>query len=102
MSDNELKNFGIPLYLNQNNMKSPQKPSIGRIVVYVPEEISVESSNGAKEVPAIIARTWEDTGYQNDECNLRVLCDGREVTWQTSVPYSEGGEPRTWHWPAKV
>jgi len=82
--------------------KSPIIPSIGRVVIYVPVENSVETSNYAKEVPAIVVRTWENTSYENTEVNLRVLTDGPEVTWQTSVPYSETNEPGTWHWPVKV
>lgn len=83
---------------------SEQRPSIGRIVAYVPQEHDYQAkSNGAKEVPAIIVRTWEENdNYQNDEVNLRVFTDGEETLWRTSVPYDADGAPGTWHWPTKV
>lgn len=83
-------------------MKSQIKPSVGRIVIYVVPETEVALNNGALEAPAIIVRTWEDTGYQNDEVNLKVFKDYLENTWATSVPYSEINEPGTWHWPPRT
>lgn len=83
--------------------KSPQKPSVGRTVIYVwPEDKKQLYNNNADVSPAVIVRTWEDTSYENDEVNLKVLADGENDVWATSIPYSETKEPRTWHWPAKV
>lgn len=82
-------------------MKSEVKPTAGRIVVYVWPEEEKQNNNGAETSPAIIVRTWEETSYENDECNLKVFADGASDVWATSVPYSEGKEPRTWHWPAR-
>lgn len=80
--------------------KSHIKPSIGRIVRFVPSESDDESrNNGAKLLPAVIVRTWEDTSYENDELNLKVLTDGAVDTWRTSVPYSAEMKPYSWHWP---
>ena len=77
-----------------------KKPSIGRIVMYVPVENSKESNNGATIVPAIVVRTWEEgTNYVNNECNIRVFNDGPDSTWLTSVPHSSDKEAGTWHWP---
>lgn len=55
--------------------------------------------NSTSPLPAIIVRTWEETSYQNDEVNLKVFTDAGHNAWRTSVPYSEGKEPNTWHWP---
>lgn len=83
--------------------KSPVPPSIGRVVIYVwPEDVNKQlDNNGADVSPAIIVRTWEDTAYENDEVNLKVLADGEKNIWATSVPYSETKEPGTWHWPSR-
>lgn len=57
--------------------------------------------------PAIVVRVWsKETGY----CNLQVITDGSNdgqentsgMRWETSVNYSEGKEPRTWHWIEKA
>jgi len=88
-------------------MKSPKPYSVGRIVLFMPPPSSpgqpdgVESygGNASSPLPAVIVRTWENTGYQNDEINLKVFTDAPNDAWHTSVPYSEGKEPGTWHWP---
>ncbi len=80
------------------------KPSVGRIVRYVPrndQALLPESNNGATVLPAIVVKTWENTSYENDEINLKVFTDGDTDAWVTSVPYSETKEPRTWHWPPR-
>src|SRR5580693_6357452 len=87
-------------------MKSPKPYSIGRIVLYVPQAETTpkslpETYNGVKECPAVIVEDWlaipeyQETG----KVNLKVFCDGPGEAWRTSVPYSEGKEPGTWHWP---
>ena len=77
-----------------------KKPSVGRIVMYVPPEGDVpERHNGAEILPAIVVRTWPDSSYQNDEINLKVFTDGDSDTWRTSVPHSSDKEPNSWHWP---
>lgn len=78
--------------------KSSKVPAIGQIVIYVTRPASPEQHNGAKEVPAIIVRTWEDSNYTNDEVNLKILTDGPVDYWRTSVPYHGGNYPGTWHW----
>lgn len=80
--------------------KSDIKPSAGRIVRFVPREVSM-ATNGAAVLPAIVVRTWENTSYENDEVNLKVFNDGEKDLWETSVPYSKEKEPRTWHWPER-
>ena len=54
-----------------------QKPSLGRIVI-VP--VDPARNNGGTEAPAVITRAFSDTMI-----NVRVLLDGREVDWLTSV-----------------
>lgn len=77
---------------------SKRKPKVGNIVMFVPERNSPENHNGAEVVPAIVVRTWENTSYENDEINLKVLTDGPTDTWRTSIPHSKDKEPNTWHW----
>jgi len=84
-------------------MESAVKPTIGRTVIFVwPVDKRVLHNNNAEESPAVIVRTWENSSYENSEVNLKVLADGPNDEWVTSVPYSETNEPGTWHWPAKV
>lgn len=60
-----------------------QKPSIGRIVI-VPMKPS--ANNGADEAPAVVTRVWSvDEANERATVNLRVLNDGTEVEWRTSV-----------------
>ena len=82
--------------------KSPQKPSVGLIVMYVPEVNHVEANNGAKVVPAIITRTLSNEKFENDEINLKVFSDGPVDTWRKHIPYSEDKTPCSWHWPERV
>ena len=65
------------------------KPTIGRIVIYklnqndkdrLKEMGSTNPNNGADEAPAIVVRVWSDTCV-----NLKVICDGAENLWRTSV-----------------
>lgn len=80
--------------------KSARPYSAGRIVMFCPNEYDAQgTNNGTTVVPAIIVRTWENTTYENDEVNLKVFTDGETDVWRTSIPYSEGKEPGTWHWP---
>lgn len=88
-------------------MKSPKSYSVGRVVLFVPRPAQPGSDspesfggNASSPLPAIIVATWENTGYENDEVNLKVFTDAPKNAWQTSVPYSEDKEPYTWHWPA--
>lgn len=53
------------------------KPSIGRIVL-VP--VSENLNNGAEVAPAVITRVWSD-----ELVNVRVLHDGHDIDWRTSV-----------------
>lgn len=76
---------------------APQKPSIGRIVIY-------RTSTDAQQdccYPAIITRVW------TDECvNLEVFGDESgplgepQGRFPTSVAY--GTERRQWSWPPRV
>jgi hypothetical protein len=58
-----------------------QKPSIGRIVI-VPAGALLpnESNNGGEAAPAVITRVWNDRLV-----NVRVLLDGHESPWKTSI-----------------
>jgi len=44
--------------------------------------------------PAMIVRVWDDTGL----VNLKVVLDGPDAYWATSVPYDPAKGARSWHW----
>ena len=46
-------------------------------------------------LPMVITRVWD---YYSGVINGQVFLDGNDTLWVTSVPYSEGKLPRTWHW----
>lgn len=73
------------------------KPSVGRIVHFVPQPGSPAAHNGASVVPAIIVRVWSD-----DMVNLKVFADGPEDVWAGSVTYNEENKEYSWHWPERV
>lgn len=54
-----------------------QRPSLGRIVI-VP--VTPQENNEATLAPAVITRVWS-----NEMINVRVLVDGSQVLWKTSV-----------------
>lgn len=60
------------------------KPALGRTVhVFV----DPARNNGADIAPAVITRVWNDQGV-----NLRVLLDGTDVPWFTSVALCDDRE----------
>jgi hypothetical protein len=58
-----------------------QKPSLGRIVLVT---VDPHSNNGSDVAPAVITRVWSDTML-----NVRVLRDGTDVAWMTSITLHE-------------
>ena len=86
---------------------SSQRPSIGRIVHYVPED----GPSKGQHRPALIVRVWGDPANPEPYVNLQVLLDGTNdgslagnSVWRTSVQPDQSSEPqpRTWHWPEPV
>lgn len=79
-----------------------QKPSLGRIVIFVlgdSQAVKDHVNNYGNEAPAIITRVFDgETGM----VNMKVLLDGIHDRWVTSVKYSEEPTPYSWHWPARV
>jgi hypothetical protein len=76
-------------------------PTIGRIV-HVPMDPA--ENNGSTIAPAVITRVWTDTMV-----NVRILADGPDTPWRTSVAYVEqlpepdGTSPaHVWAWPPRV
>lgn len=68
------------------------EPTIGRIVIFnVPEEMKPRV-NFAEKLPAIIVRVWSD-----GVVNLKIITDGPEDIWDTSVHMGDG--PHQWNWP---
>jgi hypothetical protein len=57
------------------------------------------AANKQLVLPAVIVAKFENSGYQNDEVNIKVFTDGARNIWCTSVPYDESKAPGTWHWP---
>ena len=45
-------------------------------------------------LPAIVLRVWGDSGCSN----LKVMLDGSDEYWATSVNFDETKQPGTWHW----
>jgi len=53
-------------------------------------------------VPAMVVRVWDQNA---GTVNLKVMLDGSDLLWATSVTYAEWSRdaenlptPRTWHW----
>lgn len=66
------------------------KPSIGRIVHAF---VDPRFNNGADVAPALISRVWEERNDGRPQLvNARVLTDGPDVTWVTSIPLYESRE----------
>lgn len=80
-----------------------QKPSVGRIVHYTPQEPAANGTKG-QPYPAVITHVWSDTCV-----NLNVLNDGSFTLSRDECPTSvtlaadaSNPTPRTWHWPPRV
>lgn len=67
-------------------------PTIGRIVIYKPAISEKPQSNMAEELPAVIVRVWSE-----DCVNLKIINDGENDIWKTSVIKGDG--EYQWHWP---
>jgi hypothetical protein len=79
------------------------KPTIGRIVIYnVSDEQkrimensyknTGKSCNVQSKLPAIVVAVWSETTV-----NLKVITDGNEDLWVTSVHQGDG--QMEWNWP---
>lgn len=84
-----------------------QKPSVGQIVIVPIAALPAESNNGGDVAPAVITRVWND-----HMVNVRVLLDGNDVPWKTSITlydtsedYAaavEEGRPFGCYWPPRI
>lgn len=90
------------------NNQPVQTPSVGRIVMLVlpfvkdKQEMYVTQNGGQKECAAIITNVKTGDEFTKGEVNLKAFVDSNSNYLFPNVPYSEGGEPNTWHWPVKV
>lgn len=81
------------------------KPTVGRIVIYRVQESEVATNSGSTVAPAVVVRVWGDA--EDALVNLKVLFDGSEIGWRTSVPFAgtdtnEGhAKPFSWYWPTR-
>jgi hypothetical protein len=78
---------------------------VGRIVYFVVDEYIRDGiaqqrvGTGGNRVyvgdivPALIVRVWG-----NVSVNLKLMLDGPDTYWATSVVYDAYKAPRTWHW----
>ena len=66
---------------------SAQKPSIGRFVTVPAAALRGCEMNGAEAAPAVITRVWSD-----NMVNVRVLLDGNDTPWKTSISLYENRE----------
>lgn len=71
-------------------------PTIGRIVIFNMPDYLKNGVNGNKsdKLPAVIVAVNNVTSV-----NLKVITDGQNNLWVTSV--SEGDGPNQWNWPVK-
>ncbi len=83
-----------------SNIMSGQKPSVGRIVHYIPteEERTGANFNQQEKAPAVITAVWSDTLV-----NLQVLNDGdQSPTRKLSIQMkTETLTSSCWEWPAR-
>lgn len=73
-----------------------QKPTQGRIVIYVANEKALEGPPyplPERTFPAIVV------GYEDDTVDLCVFFP--EPASRTKIDHDEGGRPGTWHWPPR-
>ena len=45
-------------------------------------------------LPAMVTRVCDESGI----CNLKVMLDGSDTFWATSVVFAEDKRSRSWHW----
>lgn len=96
------------MYDNMNKEAQELMPGLteGRIVHYV----LASGRNQGQHRPAIVVRDWKQP---NGLVQLQVFTDetndyapgvpgSNGIFWATSVIYSEGKEPGTWHWIEKA
>jgi hypothetical protein len=87
---NMVENMKLWTGIIKSNNK--METTIGRIVHFnVPEDMKPKV-NWAEKLPAIIVRVWS-----NDCVNLKIITDGIEDIWQTSIP--KGSDVNQWEWP---
>ena len=70
------------------------KPTIGRIVIFNMPDYLKNGVNGNKsdQLPAVVVGVHSETTV-----NLKVLTDGQNDLWVTSV--SQGDSVNQWNWP---
>lgn len=87
------------------------KPSIGRIVHFIVGESGVSSLKDkggnshcykpGDKIAAVVVCVWSDTCV-----NLKLLLDGPNDSWETSVRMKEEGDTpasgNRWEWPERV
>ncbi|MFJ2392847.1 hypothetical protein ACIOTI_08875 [Streptomyces sp. NPDC087843] len=91
------KNWAVLAAASSSLEEAPaaRPPEIGDVVL-VP--VDPAENNGAAEAPAVVTRVWSATTV-----NVRVLHDGRDLPWRTSLTYREDldgieGAPAVWTW----
>ena len=51
--------------------------------------------NAGEIYPAMVLRVWSD---ESGCSNLKVMLDGSDEYWATSISYDASKKPGTWHW----
>lgn len=59
------------------------QPTIGRVVIV--RNLEPVGNNGATEAPALLTRVWQSSGPGVWTVNLKVITDGPQDVWLTSV-----------------
>lgn len=83
-------------------MKSPVTPSPGRIVIVELDPLARKHNGGNQNCPGIITNVITDEKFVNSEVNIKLILDSPFHDWYQAIPYSEGNEPGTWHYPPRV
>lgn len=79
-----------------------QSPTLGRIVLFTPQDPD-NGSNGAREYVAIIGQVWNDPGVERPYVNLLTFPPFGAPEWQGSTQEAiEPGELRCWRWPPRA
>lgn len=79
--------------------------AVGDVVGYVLGADGPGIGGRGEVRPAMVVRVWGDPPAAPYLIQLQVFMDGtnddpvdgRPLSWRTSVPYSSGNEPGTWH-----
>ena len=77
--------------------KLPITPTIGRMVLFVPNPGKMETFGDHFPIPAIVTAV-----FKNDAVNLHAFRNDHGTVFKKGIEYNEGKAIGTWHWPPQV